>query len=368
LHPDPDSAKKCSLRIRLSTEVNSDQQSCIQVGREFIGDGGGVIIAAGDTLQESLQKQCLAYFNAYHTSRLDELKTHLENESWTLCPVKPTFSLRSLAEFAHLRQLGGAGGGKLLTPSKKRSLIMQQSGGGGAVRTYFAEFWEGGGTPFDDALHDASYEEDILMEYSNSINNNSASRQENNESEDEEDDLSEEQKLEILQENEGDHNNHGVLTTLRSNAPPPTAALRPPPPKSGGLCLANTTLMLLRLVGRYTHLARLLHPVAGEILRGMAQIVHYYVYTVHAFFVDSGEAGGEGGGEQLKQFVSSVYAAVIRHEVVVMTSSPVTSSPVTSSPAAVEESGGAGDQQQLSRQLVGLVPRPEISPIVDLNR
>jgi hypothetical protein len=141
----------------------------IQVGREFIGGAG--VATAGDTLQESLQKQCLAYFNAYHASRLDELKTHLENESWTLCPVKPTFSLRSLAEFAHLHQLGG-GGGKLLTPSKKRSLMMQLSGGG--ARSYFTEFWEGG-TPFDDSLLDASYEEDILMEYNN--NNNSASRQ-----------------------------------------------------------------------------------------------------------------------------------------------------------------------------------------------
>ena len=39
---------------------------------------------------------------AYHASRMDELKTHLENEGWALCPVKPSFSLRALSECAHL--------------------------------------------------------------------------------------------------------------------------------------------------------------------------------------------------------------------------------------------------------------------------
>jgi hypothetical protein len=188
--------------------------------------------------------------------------------------------------------------------------------------------------------------------------------------------LSEEQKLEILNENEGD--NRGALATLRT-APTPAANKAwnpPPPPPKSGLCLANTTLMLLRLVGRYTHLARLLHPIAGEILRGMAQMVQYYVYTVHAFFVvvegggGSGGGGGEGGGEEsekLKQFISSVYATVIRHEVV-MTSAAAAAVEETAAAAAA---GGSGDQQQprqLLRQLVGLVSEPQISPIVALNR
>ena len=53
-------------------------------------------------LQDSLVQQCLNYFSSYHTSRLEELATHLDNEGWTLCPVKHTFSFPLLAEFSHL--------------------------------------------------------------------------------------------------------------------------------------------------------------------------------------------------------------------------------------------------------------------------
>ena len=35
---------------------------------------------ATSSLQESLKKQCWAYFYSYHCDRLEDLKMHLENE------------------------------------------------------------------------------------------------------------------------------------------------------------------------------------------------------------------------------------------------------------------------------------------------
>ena len=174
------------------------------------------------------------------------------------------------------------------------------------------------------------------MDYNTSLGNNHSDSEE-------EEDLSEEQKLEILNENDEPNSS---LATLKSKA------WSPPPPK-GGLCLANTTLMLLRLFGRYTHLARLLHPIAGDILRGMTQVFQYYAYTVHAFFVHEPGSGEEN--EVLKQFVESIYASVIKHEVAAV-------------PAVEEVAGSCGDSQQLQQQHVGLVSQPQISPIVSLNR
>jgi hypothetical protein len=278
----------------------------MKVGKEFSG-------ITSETLQESLQKQCLAYFNAYHRSRLDELRTHLENEGWALCPVKPNFNIRSLAEFAHLKMAS------LRSPSKK---VLQ------GERAYFTEFWEAG-TPFDDALLDSTYEEDILLE-----GHGPDSRSDS----EEEEDLSEEQKQEILNENEEPNSS---LATLKSRV------WSPPPPKHG-LCLANTTLMLLRLFGRYTNLARLLHPIAEEILRGMTQVFQYYVYAVHVFFVHEPGVGEES--DTLKQFVESIFNTVIRHQV------------EASTPG--DEGNGTGDRQQH----VGLVMVPQISPAVSLNR
>jgi hypothetical protein len=243
--------------------------------------------------------------------------------------VRPNFSIRSLAEFTHLKADGG--GGPLRSPAKKAA-----AGGGqqlAATRVYFTEFWEAG-TPFDDALMDSSYEEDILMEKSHT----------EEEEEEEEDDLSEEQKQEILNENEEPQS---ALATLKWKA------WSPPPPRHG-LCLANTTLTLLRLFGRYTHLARLLHPIAEEIVRGMTQVFQYYVYAVHAFFVEELGAGEES--EVLRQGVRSIYAALIKHAV----DAP------QEEVAGLGAAGGAEQQQQ--RSVVGLVGVPQISPNLNLGR
>ena len=242
--------------------------------------------------------------------------------------MRPNFSIRSLAEFTHLKAAADGGGGPLLrSPAKKAAAAPA------ATRVYFTEFWEAG-TPFDDALMDSSYEEDILMEKSHS---------EEQEEEEEEDDLSEEQKQEILNENEEPQS---ALATLKWKA------WSPPPPRHG-LCLANTTLTLLRLFGRYTHLARLLHPIAEEIVRGMTQVFQYYVYAVHEFFVEEPGAGEES--EVLRQGVRSIYAALIKHA-------------VDLPHEEVVGLGAAGTEQQQQRPVVGLVGVPQISPNLNLGR
>ena len=83
----------------------------IEVGHDFCG-------SPSNTLQESLKKQCWSYFQSYHLERLEEIKMHLENEGWALCPVKPTFKVPQLVEF---RRLNRAAPKRFSSPKKKES-------------------------------------------------------------------------------------------------------------------------------------------------------------------------------------------------------------------------------------------------------
>jgi hypothetical protein len=111
-----------------------------QVGQEFSGTSSSAL------LQDSLVTQCRAYFSAYHATRLDELKVHLENEGWTVCPVKQDFSFRLLAEFAHLSTL----------KSPTKSL----TGSGSWLKRFGAVGSEE--SPFDELCQESLEEEDIL--------------------------------------------------------------------------------------------------------------------------------------------------------------------------------------------------------------
>lgn len=242
----------------------------IQVGREFSGSDS-------ETLQESLQKQCLSYFQSYHTSRLDELKTHLENEGWALCPVKLTFNIRSLVEFSHL---------KVSKSPTKKSLDGESS--------YFKTFLDST-TPFDDALRDLSGEEDILADHDPDARSDS------------DDDLSEEQKIEIMNENEGSNSTFGSLKGR---------SWTPPPPKQG-LCIANTTLTVLRLFGRYSHLMKLIHPIADQILVGMKQLFEYYFYSVNRIFSPALKEEAVFQSEELRSYLDRIRSEVVQEVLVV---------------------------------------------------
>jgi len=82
------SSVKCCFWTVITTELFLDVR-LMQVGEEFSG-------AKSESLEESIRRQSLNYFRSYHRAKLDELRMFLENESWELCPVKPSFSILML--------------------------------------------------------------------------------------------------------------------------------------------------------------------------------------------------------------------------------------------------------------------------------
>ena len=62
------------------------------------------------------------FFQAYHQEHLGELKMHLENEGWELCPVKSTFKVLQLKEFRALSRCTKPSSFSMQTKSPRKSV------------------------------------------------------------------------------------------------------------------------------------------------------------------------------------------------------------------------------------------------------
>ena len=258
----------------------------ITVGQEFLSVSetkDHVSAGGGSTLlQDSLAQQCSNYFSAYHSSRLEELATHLDNESWTLVPVKQNFSYSLLAEFAHMSVLK--------SPSKSAS--------GNSV---FKRFSHNTGTPFD-VLNFDNQEEDILQGANNSVVIDS----------DSDDDITEEQKQQLIEENSST-----ACVGLTSLSKPSRGSLRQcSRPPASGVTVSNTAIMVLRLIGRYSHMMTVLKPIAKQVWTGICQLFQYYLYSVHLFFTgDNTESEAQLYSQKASLLLSFVYNTVVLHEI-----------------------------------------------------
>lgn len=48
--------------------------------------------------------------------------------------------------------------------------------------------------------------------------------------------------------------------------------------------LTNTTLNVIRLVGKYMQMMNILKPIAFDVIHFMSQLFDYYLYAVYTFF------------------------------------------------------------------------------------
>lgn len=134
------------------------------------------------------------------------------------------------------------------------------------------------GTPFDASLDETIIEEDILA-----VDNGGSGYF----SDDSEDDESEELKKEFV-----DEEYCGlkliffvVLTgfSSRQSAKKPQE-FKAPHHHQNSHILTNTTLSVLRQMGKYLQMSRLLKPISFQIISCMNQLFDYYLYCVHVFF------------------------------------------------------------------------------------
>lgn len=244
----------------------------MQVGEEFCG-------SKSEVLQESIRKQSVNYFKTYHRTRLDELRMFLENETWELCPVKSNFSILQLHEFKFMEQSRSPS----VSPSK------QSASSSSKTVTLFEQYCSGG-NPFEiQANHKDEETEDVLASngYESDEQEKSAYQEYDSDS-----DVPEELKRDYVDEQTGDAPVKSVSReTLRSRKKSDYSLNKVNAP-----ILTNTTLNVIRLVGKYMQMMNILKPIAFDVIHFMSQLFDYYLYAIYTFFGrnDSLESTGLG--------------------------------------------------------------------------
>ncbi|XP_077160534.1 syndetin isoform X2 [Paroedura picta] len=232
----------------------------MQVGEEFCG-------SKSEVLQESVRKQSVNYFKNYHRTRLEELRMFLENETWELCPVKSSFSILQLHEFKFMAQSRSPS----VSPSKQPASEIERT------VTLFEQYCNGG-NPFEIPASNKDDEtEDVLASngYESDEQEKSAYQEYDSDS-----DVPEELKRDYVDEQTGDAPVKSVSReTLRSKKRSDYCLNKVNAP-----ILTNTTLNVIRLVGKYMQMMNILKPIAFDVIHFMSQLFDYYLYAVYTFF------------------------------------------------------------------------------------
>ncbi|XP_047460897.1 syndetin isoform X1 [Mugil cephalus] len=235
----------------------------MQVGEEFCG-------SKSEVLQESIKRQSINYFKNYHRARLEELRMFLENETWELCPVKSNFNIAQLHEFKFM--------GQCRSPSVSPSRQATSSAGPAQEElSLFQEFLQEG-NPFEMHIdHKEEETEDVLA--SNGYESDELEKSVYQDY-DSDSDVADELKQDYVDEQTGDAPLKSVSReTIRSKKKSDYSLN-----KTNAPILTNTTLNVIRLVGKYMQMMNILKPIAFDVIHCVSQLFDYYLYAVYTFF------------------------------------------------------------------------------------
>ncbi|MEQ2291016.1 Syndetin, partial [Ameca splendens] len=235
----------------------------MQVGEEFCG-------SKSEVLQESIKRQSVNYFKNYHRARLEELRMFLENETWELCPVKSNFNIDQLHEFKFM--------GQCRSPSVSPSRQAASSVAPALEEPSLFQQYHQDGNPFEMHIELKEEEtEDVLA--SNGYESDELEKSVYQDY-DSDSDVPDELKQDYVDEQTGDAPLKSVSReTIRSKKKSDYNLS-----KASAPILTNTTLNVIRLVGKYMQMMNILKPIAFDVIHCVSQLFDYYLYAVYTFF------------------------------------------------------------------------------------
>uniref|UniRef100_A0A7N6AGH2 VPS50 EARP/GARPII complex subunit n=1 Tax=Anabas testudineus TaxID=64144 RepID=A0A7N6AGH2_ANATE len=235
----------------------------MQVGEEFCG-------SKSEVLQESIKRQSVNYFKNYHRARLEELRMFLENETWELCPVKSNFNISQLHEFKFMGQCRSPS----VSPSRQ---VVSSTSPPQEELSLFQQYLQEG-NPFEMHIeHKEEETEDVLA--SNGYESDELEKSVYQDY-DSDSDVPEELKQDYVDEQTGDAPLKSVSReTIRSKKKSDYNLS-----KTNAPILTNTTLNVIRLVGKYMQMMNILKPIAFDVIHCVSQLFDYYLYAVYTFF------------------------------------------------------------------------------------
>lgn len=245
------------LKYEHFIQILSVVQRMRKVGMEFCEDNSQKMI-------DLMKHQCIEFFKRYHVSCLDEINLFLENEVWI--QVQSFSSVVQLQEYRlikrSLKRHNFDGSNNMnktaailplnTSPNKKvhddsSANSQDESSSIYGSCGYFVRFSEKS-SPFECTFDAKMLEEDILSGIADETSCYY--------SEDSSDDY----------ENVNQHANGND----RSNSP--------------SLVVNNTSLNILRVIGRYLQMCRLLASIAPHIIYSTTELVDFYIYAVYEIF------------------------------------------------------------------------------------
>lgn len=274
-----------TLKYEQFIQVLSIVQRLRKVGMEFCNEQSTL-------LMESMKSQSIQFFQRYHKSSLDEIRLFLDNEAWM--PVHSFTNLIQLQEFNAVKNSlqrflrrdhvkSDTRDSSLdpvvstairMSPSKrlpdrKKSYENQladenlsnhsQEDCNSSVYGscgYFLRFSEKS-SPFDGGFDVAMLEEDILAGIAD-------------------------ESCYFSEESEEDNLNE--VNANVTNVTIPTEEIDNALAQQTNMTVNNSSLNVLRCIGRYLQMCKLLHSISPQIVKCMMELIEFYIYVVHEFF------------------------------------------------------------------------------------
>lgn len=253
------STKLSHLKYENFIQVLSIVQRMKKVGNEFCDDNSQKMI-------ESMKGQSVEFFKRYHVSCLDEVNLFIEHEIWI--QVQSFSSITQLQEFRMVKRalkrhsLGkttGNGESAVLaistsSPSKRSRDIADDSSANSQDESsiygscgYFVRFSEKS-SPFENLFDQKMIEEDILAGIADETSC-------------------------YYSEDSSDNDNENVNQTTAGDEK-----------CASTLTVNNTSLNILRVIGRYLQMGRLLYAISAHIIYSMTELIDFYIYAIYEIF------------------------------------------------------------------------------------
>ncbi|CAG9540717.1 unnamed protein product [Cercopithifilaria johnstoni] len=203
-----------------------------QFGRTYFGSICGEVAM-------SLEKQSHLYFKRFHYERMDELRMFLENEAFALCPIPLQFTLFDLQEFSFLKESNECQKGVGFSVHSETELDVVEP-------SDFQILQPTDVNPFTMGVADiGSSTEDIDIAAITSVKNSS--------------------------NDDTDSDRYGVDDSFSQLAP----------------ILCNTSLNLLRFIGKYIRMTYMLHSIADQAVNGIFELCSYFFFAMYSSFTSN---------------------------------------------------------------------------------
>lgn len=247
------------LKFEQFIQVLSVVQRLKKVGLEFCGD-------SSQKLMDTIQVQSEAFFSHYHSTCLDEIGLFLDNEAW-VC-IDSFLGIGQLQEFRSVKKSIMRFNNPNMEERKLQLATLKVSSNNDQQRNsqtndndsslhsqdgvssiyafcgYFMRFSEKS-SPFDGGFDEQMLQEDVLAG------------------------IADESSCYFSEESDEDQSNN--FSTISTKEP-------------AVLIVNNTMLTVLRCIGRYVQMCRMLHAIAPQIMKSMTELIDFYIFVVHEFF------------------------------------------------------------------------------------